>query len=114
MRGGTPIKSMKNLMLKSDLENNEKPQIRPLIKDLDTMPMPDYDMTDHFIYHDGDVVPFTNDIMHYHFLYRNPIPALKGTPIYTTVTARGCPHHCAYCCNSTYLKLYKGDRILRH
>lgn len=72
--------------------------VRPLIKDLDTIPMPDRDL----------VLGST---------------FLGSTPKKTFFTSRGCPFSCAYCCNNNFNELYRGkgksvrrfsvDRVLR-
>ena len=35
------------------------------------------------------------------------------TGSYMTLTGRGCPHNCSYCCNDSLRKLYHGQRYLR-
>jgi anaerobic magnesium-protoporphyrin IX monomethyl ester cyclase len=57
--------------------------LRPLIRDLDSLPFPDRDLTlaDSF---------------------------LKETAKKTFYTTRGCPYRCKYCCNNTYHALYRG------
>jgi len=64
-------------------------EVRPLVKNLDSLPVPDRDLT------------LSNSI-------------LKNTPKKTFYTTRGCPYKCNYCCNNYYHKLYKGKgRIVR-
>lgn len=57
--------------------------VRPLVKNLDELPMPDRDLV------------FSDTI-------------LGETPKKTFFTSRGCPFGCAYCCNNHFNKLYKG------
>ncbi len=53
--------------------------------DLDALPLPDKD------------------------LFRDAAPVFgRG---YLASTSRGCPHSCAYCCNSVYRELYKGSGV---
>lgn len=74
------------LNLKTSVASNA---VRPLIEDLNTLPMPDRDIT-----------------MSHSFL--------KYTPKKTFYTTRGCPFHCHYCANSFYKRLYKGKgRVVR-
>ncbi|NOZ95467.1 MAG: B12-binding domain-containing radical SAM protein [Acidobacteria bacterium] len=62
--------------------------IRPLISDLDTLPVPD------------------------HLLF---LRAARKPPIHAIVmTGRGCPYSCTYCYNNAYKKLYAGKgRVVR-
>lgn len=73
-------------------------EVRPLVKDLDTLPFPDRDLV------------LANSF-------------LKDTPKKTFYAARGCPFACTYCANNYYHDLYRGkgsrmrrfsvDRLLR-
>jgi len=56
--------------------------MRPLIKDLDSLPFPDKDM------------------------FYSAMPYLK--PHYTIVTGRGCPYVCTFCCNDSLRNSYNG------
>ncbi|MBL6945206.1 MAG: radical SAM protein [Rhodospirillales bacterium] len=57
--------------------------VRPLIRDLDSLPFPDRDITLEKTY-------------------------LAHTPKKTFYASRGCPYSCSYCCNSYFNNLYKG------
>lgn len=78
--------NIKNLWIKKDgaVHKNE---IRPLIRDLDSLPMPDYG------------------------IFRRHM-SLRLLPVFLS---RGCPFKCTYCCNHVLQKLYegKGDFLRR-
>lgn len=73
-------------------------EVRPLVKDLDSLPFPDRDLV------------LANSF-------------LKDTPKKTFYATRGCPFKCTYCANNYYHELYRGkgafvrrfsvDRLLR-
>lgn len=57
--------------------------------------------------HIDDIEPPDRD-----FLYEDANNYLN--PIKNVMTSRGCPYNCPYCFNSTYRKIYKGQRWVRH
>jgi radical SAM superfamily enzyme YgiQ (UPF0313 family) len=69
-----------------------KNQVRPLIHDLDSLPLPDYSFDSHYIL-DADGFISAEEY------YRN----LQWLLVHTT---RGCPLSCTYCCNSLLQKIY--------
>jgi radical SAM superfamily enzyme YgiQ (UPF0313 family) len=74
-----------------------KNEVRPLLEDLDALPFPDFDLENgHFVVHKGQIVPATAKNM------RNTLIR------YRLLTTRGCPYACAFCCNSSWIKIYKG------
>ncbi len=75
---GKPFDDIANLITKK--RHNT---VRPLIENLDELPMPDRDLV------------FSNT---FH----------KTSPKKTFFASRGCPFSCSYCCNNVYRKLYKG------
>ncbi|MDD5746716.1 MAG: radical SAM protein [Candidatus Omnitrophica bacterium] len=83
MAGGAIDYSIKNLWFKKDgqIIRNE---VRPLIADLDSLPMPDKD-----IFHAASP----------HYIRTYP---------YLILTGRGCPNACSYCCHSYLKELYAG------
>ncbi len=89
-----------------------KNKVPPLINDLDVLPYPDYDIEDHFVLDEGVIRPMTEPLLKKHLLHSGH--GRKGSTVaYTIMSSRGCPHHCAYCCNDVYLRLYEGERFLR-
>jgi len=85
---------------------------RPLIKDLDSLPFPDYNLENQFVLEDGKVQKLTEELMCKH-LGNATIAENMRLVCYQTMATRGCPFHCSYCCNDTFLKLYKHQKVLR-
>ncbi|MFC1454938.1 B12-binding domain-containing radical SAM protein [Candidatus Undinarchaeota archaeon] len=76
-----------------------KNRIRPLIQDLDKLPLPVFDENNEYFIEDNKV-------------YRG-IPTKRATT-YTMLTARGCPFQCSYCQNSSLRKIYpQGTKFVR-
>ncbi len=74
------IIDIENLWIKKNSTIVKNP-IRPLIKDLDTIPFSDKEIFQ----------PYGIFTTHYNIL-----------------TSRGCPHKCSYCCNHIYQEIYRG------
>lgn len=86
------IADIQNLWIRRDGQviRNE---VRPLGQDLDVLPFPAYGGPDnYFIENDG---------------LSSDDPGLKTYNL-NIMASRGCPYHCAYCCNSVFKALYKG------
>ena len=86
---GADLSSIANIWTKSDgkiIEND----VRPLIEDLDVLPIPD-----------------RSHYEHYSFLKKNPHKRI--------ISSRGCPFSCTYCYNSAFKRLYlhKGKTVRR-
>jgi radical SAM superfamily enzyme YgiQ (UPF0313 family) len=110
LKNGRDYQHIGNLWVKSN-GRIIKNDVGPLIKDLDTLPYPDYDLEDHFILDRDAVKPMDEDLLK-KYLQRSPHTKERYIP-YTTMSSRGCPHHCSYCCNDVYLRLYCGEKYLR-
>lgn len=93
------ITKIKNLWVR---DNNQiiKNSVRDIIDDIDSLPMPDYDIGDHYILENNKIRRFKEY-------------DLGGQVFF--LTGRGCPYGCDYCSNSLFNELYKGKRkkILR-
>lgn len=84
---GESVAQIQNWWIKENGTIHRNP-IRPLIQDLDELPLPD------------------------HEIFREAIPNAMWQAM--VITSRGCPYSCTYCYNHVYKKLYKGlGRVVR-
>jgi radical SAM superfamily enzyme YgiQ (UPF0313 family) len=114
MAAGQDYSTTPNIWLKADGRLIRNP-VRPLEKNLDAYPLPDYSTDDHHVLLDGRMRRLTADLTR-EFLSRIRISrALKKTGLhgYQTMTGRGCPHQCTYCINDSIRSLYGSDGYLR-
>jgi anaerobic magnesium-protoporphyrin IX monomethyl ester cyclase len=78
-----PIDKVDNLVVKNDRDGFTKNRLRPLVRDLDTLPFPDREVfRDYKQFYEADVR--------------------------SVMASRGCPYTCSYCFNKEYHKLYDG------
>ncbi len=71
-------------------------EVRPLERDLDDYPFPDYELETHWVAGAGGLEPATPS-------------NLRGTlHRFRIETTRGCPYPCTFCNNAALLKVYKG------
>jgi radical SAM superfamily enzyme YgiQ (UPF0313 family) len=75
--------------------------INPLIQDLDSIPYKDIDKSGKFLIENNALVDDFHEISYSHNYN------------YHLFSARGCPHHCSYCCEDWYKKLYRKQVFLR-
>ena len=102
MDAGQPCTDTRNFFFKQSDGSVIKNPLRPLVKDLDSLPLPDYSNQEQYILQDGKLIPSTHELLNEN---------LSGQ--YLTLASRGCVNSCAYCCNSFLKELYKGDRWFR-
>ena len=86
--------------------------VRPLIRDLDVYPIPDYSMEDHHVLSDGHIVPLDGALLR-RFLESGTVSRSLGMIGYQTMTGRGCPHKCTYCINDAIKTIYGAQNYLR-
>lgn len=96
---GKSFDKIKNLWIKKKNKIIKNP-VRTLIDDLDKLPMPDYELENHYILDKRRIRKFREG-------------DFAGQIFF--LTGRGCPYGCDYCSNSFFNKLYEGKRkkILR-
>jgi len=82
---GGDFTGIENIMV----DPNCRPTLRPLIQDLDSLPLPDRNL----FYEYGESG-------------NNPIKHIFAT--------RGCPYSCTYCFNDQFKAMYPGQRYIRH
>jgi len=90
------IGKIKNIWIRNKKTNEIiKNPVRPLIDNLDSLPLPDYDTKTHYI-------------LEHHKIRKFKEQDLDGAIFF--LTGRGCPYGCDYCSNSLLNELYKGKR----
>jgi anaerobic magnesium-protoporphyrin IX monomethyl ester cyclase len=119
MAAGRDIYEVRNIWFRKGAQIIRNP-LRPLLQNLDQLPIYDFGLDDHFIYcnRTKQIKPLSQELLEQNFPRE---PALEGTfsdsyrrtISYKTMTSRGCPHHCTFCAERTLALLYKGERYLR-
>ena len=73
----------------------------PLVHDLDTLPWRDNSTEHKYFIEDDQLV--------------ESYPVLTDRPagVYQTITSRGCPYSCTYCCEASLKDIYTGEKFLR-
>jgi len=74
-------------------------KLRPLIQDLDSLPFPEYDYGNHYMFSDGHLKKMDANLLKI---------GLEST--YFTMATRGCCFGCAYCCNNTLNAMYPNQK----
>jgi len=87
--------------------------LRPLIKDLDLLPLPDYDLAGDYVLCEDELIRMTPELLQF-FLQESPVKTVTGTAYYITLTSRGCKFNCTYCCNTALKKKYPDQQWLRY
>ena len=108
---GEKYHNVKNLWVKNNGQVI-KNELRPLIQDLNSLPFPDYDLDSHYILAENAIRPMDEALLQ-RSLARATSSRYMGMVVYQTMTSRGCPHRCSYCCNDTLKGLYQGEKFVR-
>ncbi len=93
--------NIRNLWFKKNNGEIVKNPLRPLIQDLDSLPITDFTYNSKYLIDDERL-----------FQEENLLLALSEG-YYETITSRGCPFLCSYCCNNQLKKLYPNQKRLR-
>lgn len=87
-------------------DNGKRNGLRPVIKDLDSLPFFDFSLKNHYIHHqDKDEILPMSDALLERYLPR--LADMDGhlQVAYRSMSSRGCPHRCSYCASSAQSKL---------
>lgn len=119
MESGENLDNIENIWLKKDNAIIKNP-MRPLIRDLDSLPFYDFGIDDQYIFDhlNNAIVPMSKELLAKCFPKE---PNVEGsfydsytrTLSYKTMGSRGCPHHCTYCAERTLALMYTGDKYFR-
>lgn len=114
---GDDLYNIKNLWFKKDniIYKNE---VRPLIKNLDVIPFPDYNIDNHWIlrdfFGDSSIAKFEEiDFFEGLINWIKLGPMTKGTKMFLAHTVRGCNFSCSFCCNKKIKDLYGNNDFIR-
>jgi radical SAM superfamily enzyme YgiQ (UPF0313 family) len=83
----TDPRAIPNFWFKADGRVIENP-VRPLVQDLDALPLPDWGLSDAF-------------------------PYCRAFPVKIFLASRGCPFTCSFCYNPNFRDLYRGEKVYR-
>jgi anaerobic magnesium-protoporphyrin IX monomethyl ester cyclase len=111
MATGKDYSSTENLWMKADGRIIKNP-VRPLNSNLDSYPVPDYSLEDHYALIDGHIRPVTAELTR-QFLEGGVLSRYVRKIGYQTMTGRGCPHQCTYCINDAIKTIYGSQGYLR-
>ncbi len=75
--------------------------LHPLAKDLDCFPFKDISPENKFLIEDNQLIRRFNEVSYSRNLR------------YHIISSRGCPHHCSFCCENYFKKLYSPQSFLR-
>ena len=77
--------------------------VRPLLQDLDALPFADIGPSGHYVLDGDSIKPMDLRLLEINMRRDALIP---NAVAYQTMTSRGCPHDCTYCCNHFLRRLY--------
>lgn len=112
MEAGKDYFDTKNFWFKRNKKVISNP-LRPLIRQLDSLPFPDYEISDQYAY-DREAKRFR--VMDNRLMAElMPLYVFRGRPCitYRTIATRGCPYGCTYCCNNIFKDLYPDEKKVR-
>jgi anaerobic magnesium-protoporphyrin IX monomethyl ester cyclase len=114
LEAGQPVTDIPNLAFRQDERVVINP-VAPLVQNLDAYPRPDYDLEDHYYSLLGQPSLKPMDQAGFKSLMvMNPLSdPTRGEIVYQTMASRGCPYHCAYCCNNFLRQLYAKQKYVR-
>jgi len=109
LSNGKDLSGIRNLWVRGA----DRPELRPLITDLDSLPFSDLNFEDQFVLlPDGEhIVPLTDKWFVSYASNRMLWDSDKM--LYQILTSRGCPYGCTFCVNWYTRKLYQGQRVYR-
>ena len=109
MGDGKDLSGIRNLWV----QGQSRPELRPLISDLDALPFSDIDFNDQFVLlPDGETITPLTDRWFVHYA-SNRMLWDDDKMLYQILTSRGCPYACTFCANWHTRQLYKGQKVYR-
>lgn len=103
MEAGEDIFDIQGMWFKKNVTIIKNP-LAPLIRDLDSVPFPDYSYDGHYLLSGSHIISADEDLLKKYF---------SGHSTYMTLATRGCPFSCTYCCNNTFNNMWPENRQVR-
>lgn len=100
LEAGNPIKRIKNLYVKKK-GKIYKNEVRKLIKNLDIIPDPDYDLSSQFVLQGQNFIPLDKNTL------KDNMIKMGSRSRYSVFFSRGCPGKCHFCVNYFLKDLYR-------
>jgi len=109
MSGSLDISTVRNICFSSK-EGIKVNPVRPLVRELDSLALPDNDFENNFMLDNSRCVPIDKELLIKTWFNQTNVYK-EGYP---TFPSRGCPFGCAYCCNNKINSLYSGQvKVIR-
>jgi anaerobic magnesium-protoporphyrin IX monomethyl ester cyclase len=106
---GSQLSGIRNLWTRG----GQRPELRPLITDLDSLPFGDINFDDQFVLlPDGETIKPLTDEWFVHYA-SSRVMWDDDAMLYQILTSRGCPYGCTFCVNWFTRQLYRGQKVYR-
>ena len=114
LREGRPLSDTANFWVRDDDGSIHKNEPRNLVENLDQLPDPDYDPHRQLVRDQktGELVEFTDERLQELIVHKTATKH-RSRCFYQTVTSRGCPYVCSFCCWSALNRMYEGESNMR-
>ena len=114
LREGRGLDDLANFWVRDRDGNVHKNEPRHLVENLDDLPDPDYDPTVQHVrdQRTGHLVEMTDARLQALITHRTATKH-RSRCFYQTVTSRGCPYVCSFCCWSALNRMYEGENNMR-
>lgn len=114
IRSGASLEDTPNFWVRTKDGEVRKNEPRHLIENLDVLPHPDYDPERQLVrdQKSGLLVEMTDKLLQ-SLIVHPTATKHRSRCFYQTITSRGCPYVCSFCCWSALNRMYEGENNMR-